>query len=790
MFLFAKHKKLQRAVVLIAPLPAAFLIFWILNLLFPLPLPNTQGDFARLVTDKNAEPLRVFADANGVWRYPVEIDEVSPLYLQALINYEDRWFYSHPGVNPLALLRAFGQWLYLGKAVSGGSTLTMQVARLLEPHSRTLHGKIWQMFRALQLEWQFDKQQILGLYLNYAPFGGPIEGVQAASFTYFGKPALSLTHAEAALLAVLPQSPTRLRPDRQPGKALAARNKVLHRLATFNVWPQSTVQEALAEPVVARYNSYPKIAPLLARRLINRYPTLQHIPTTLDGNMQRNMERTVKNYIQTFPQGTSAAVLILNNQDLSVLSYVGSADFDNNQRFGHVDMVTAIRSPGSTLKPILYGLAMDQGLIHEQSLLLDVPSEFAQYKPQNFNQGFSGPVSVRRALQGSLNVPAVQLLDAVGPNTFYAHLRSSGMPLYTPNNNAANLSLILGGAGTNLESLTRTFAAFGREGLTRPITFLQPDKLNPKNKTLQQQWQERRLLSPEATWITANIMAGASLDRFATNHSIANSTLKIPFKTGTSYGYRDAWVLAASKDLTLGVWVGRPDGTPLTDNAGRQNAVPLLRRVLGQLPLQQLTLNKKPANVSRQTICWPLGTLKVLQEPHWCMREKNAWLIDQQAPANTLADPLDNYWTGSLIKTQLDINGEQTNGQCSQRVDHQKTFAVWPSSLELWLPQKWRRANLLPPWAKPCHKTVALQKLKINGINPNSTLTPSYGGATLPEITTTATGFNGKLHWFLNGQWQSEGQVFVLTALKAGRHRLSVIDSAGQMDEVVFRVEK
>ncbi|BCD99678.1 penicillin-binding protein 1C [Marinagarivorans cellulosilyticus] len=788
MRLNALTKKTKCLLAFIAAGPIAFGVFLLCNQLLPLPMPNTQSDFARVVTDQHGEPLRVFADGNGVWRYPVTQQAVSPLYLQALINYEDRWFYQHPGVNPLSLIRALGQWLMTGDVVSGGSTITMQVARILEPHSRSLFGKCWQMFRALQLEWQFDKNQILELYLNYAPFGGTLEGVQAASFTYFGKSALQLTHAEAAMLAVLPQAPSRLRPDRHPMRAEKARNKVLNRLAAFKVWPNKLIQEAFAEPVIAQFNSHPKMAPLLARRLIQQYPTQQTIKTTVNRQLQRNLERTVKQYIHTFPEGTSAAVLVLNNQNLTVQAYVGSADFNNNARFGHVDMVSAIRSPGSTLKPFLYGIALDQGLIHEQSLLLDVPSEFGQYKPQNFNQGFSGPVSVRAALQRSLNVPAVQVLDALGPNAFYAHLRSAGIKLHTVNNQAANLSLILGGASTSLEDLTQAFAIFGRAGLTQPISYLAASPSPHSTKNNKSPNQARRILSPEAAWITANIMAGASLSHFETRRAIATNTLEIPFKTGTSYGFRDAWVLASTKDLTFGIWVGRPDGTPLTDNYGRQNAVPLLRRVLTLLPAQQLTLPPKPKNVTRNTICWPLGTLKLLQDPNWCMREKSAWLINQQAPANTLADPLDSYWAGNLIKAQLNANGEQTNAQCAQPVHSIKTFAVWPSSLELWLPQKWRRTNVLPPWARQCQQTLALQKLKINGINPNSTLTPSYNGTSLPEITATTTGFNGKLHWFLDGQWRGEGDSFTLSGLENGRHKVSVIDGAGQMDEVVFSV--
>ena len=791
-------KRVKKTALLLSILGIALITTGaVLNALFPLPLPNATQDFARIVTDKNGEPLRVFADSQGVWRYPVTLEEVSPRYIEALLNYEDQYFYEHLGINPLAMLRALGQWIYHGEIVSGGSTITMQVARILDPHPRTLAGKCQQIFRALQLESQFDKNEILELYLNYAPFGGPLEGVQAASFTYFGKPARELTHAEAALLAVLPQSPTRFRPDRHPERAERARNKVLARLEEFQVWPSTDIEAALLEPVIARFNSYPKIAPLLARRLINEYPTEQHIRTTIDSHLQRNIERTVKSYIQPFPAGTSAAVLIIDNATGNVLAYSGSADFEDDARFGHVDMITATRSPGSTLKPFLYGLAMDQGLIHEQSLLLDVPSSFNGYQPDNFDQGFSGPVSVRNALQQSLNVPAVQVLDALGANRFYAHLRSAGMALSASNNtlaehNAANLSLILGGAGTSLESLVHIYAALGRGGLTKPLNFIHKPEGSSEGAPLTEtelSETRRRLLSNEAAWIISDILAAAPLNTFDSHQPIATTHKKIAFKTGTSFGYRDAWVIAASQQLTISVWVGRPDGTPLADNVGRHTAVPLLRRLLAQLPDSQLQRPEKPAAVTRHTICWPLGTLKVLQDEAWCMREKGAWLIDEQAPANTLPDPLDSFWAGSLITVQLDKDNLQTNAQCLSPATHTQTIAVWPSSLDLWLPHKWRRQQLLPPWNPACKTATALSNLKIEGIEPGATLRPQFGGGQLPSIRlTTAQG--GEVHWFLDGRWVQSGRELVVDDLVMGRHVVSVMGLGGQVDEVLFSVQR
>ncbi|MFC1749829.1 transglycosylase domain-containing protein, partial [Pseudomonadota bacterium] len=341
--------------------------FFLLNAVFP--LPPTDAQFARVVVAKDGTPLRAFADERGIWRYPITLEQVSPNYVEALINYEDRWFYHHPGVNPLALMRAAWQNITSDHLVSGASTLTMQVARLIDDSlmasgSRNLHGKFKQMFRALQLEWYYGKDEILTLYLNHAPFGGPVEGVQAASFTYFGKSATYMSDAEAALMAVLPQAPSRNRPDRYPNRAQAMRDKVLTRLATQQVWDEKRVEDAVKEPVWAQFYKQPMRAPLLSRRLVSEFPDKRVHHTTLDSNLQMGIADLIKNRIQGMPEGTSAAILVMENHSMAVRAYVGSGDFGDKTRFGHVDMIQAMRSPGSTLKPFVYGMALDAGLIH------------------------------------------------------------------------------------------------------------------------------------------------------------------------------------------------------------------------------------------------------------------------------------------------------------------------------------------------------------------------------------------------------------------------------------------
>lgn len=324
------------------------------------PLPLNEVSPARVVVAEDGTPLWRFADADGIWRYPVTIEEVSPRYLQALIQYEDRWFWDHPGVNPFSIARAAWQDLRYGRVVSGGSTLTMQVARLLDPHPRTFGGKVRQLWRAMQLEWHLSKRDILTIYLNRAPFGGTLQGVGAASWAYLGKPPSKLSYAEAALLAVLPQAPSRLRPDRWPQRAQAARDKVLDRMVTQQVWPVAQVKESREEPVWLAPRQMPQLAPLFARRMLGANKKLK-VTTTLDASLQRQLEELALSVKSRLPMRSSLAIIVVDHTDMKVRGWVGSVDINDDSRFSHVDMVSAVRSPGSVLKPFIYGLALDEG---------------------------------------------------------------------------------------------------------------------------------------------------------------------------------------------------------------------------------------------------------------------------------------------------------------------------------------------------------------------------------------------------------------------------------------------
>ncbi|MDI9239652.1 penicillin-binding protein 1C [Lysobacter sp. LF1] len=758
------------------------------DLAFPLPLP-TQQDAGAVVVSADGVPLRAFADAGGIWRYPVTPEQVSPLYLHALLNYEDRWFWRHPGINPVALLRAAGQWARSGRVVSGGSTLTMQVGRILDapgrPAARSPLRKLRQLLRAIQLEVHLSKREILSLYLNRAPFGGTVEGVEAASWAYLGKPASRLSHAEAALLAVLPQSPSRLRPDREPERARVARDKVLARMQRLGVWTPEQVRDARIEPVVARSLQPPRHAPLLAQRLRSEHPRAVRVTSTVDLELQRTLEERVAAYFSGLPERTSAALLVVDNETLEARAYVGSVVFGDTARLGHVDMVRAWRSPGSTLKPFLYGLALDDGLIHSESLLVDAPQSFGDYRPGNFDMAFNGPVGAAEALRLSLNVPAVDLLDRVGPARFSARLAHAGIRLRWPDGATPNLSMILGGTGARLEDLVGAYAALNRNGVAGRVRYT-PDA--PR--------VDRRLLSPGAAWIVremleANPRPGTAADTFD-----PSGRPRVAWKTGTSYGYRDAWALGSTRRYTVGVWVGRPDGTPLPGQYGAVTALPLLFEVIDSLPRARgdAVPATPPPNVTRVEVCWPLGLPPDPQAPQLCRKRRQAWTLDDVVPP-TFAERDARLWNVGIERFEVDRrSGLRLSAECSRPHEREwRELARWPALASPWLAVDARRASRLPALSPDCSADGrdAAEELRIEGLADRATLAPAPGSAHAVRLSLRALGSEARIRWLLDGRQigESAGQTpFVHDFGEAGEHTLTALADSGAWSSLGFSV--
>jgi len=441
------------AAVLVACLVPGVALWRYVEQLGPLDL-TAAGSRSTVVLDRDGRLLRPFATPEGRWRLPIETGDVDPRYLAMLKAYEDARFDQHGGVDPLALLRAAAQFLRQGEVVSGGSTLTMQVARLLEPRDeRSMGAKLRQMVRAVQLERRFSKDEILRLYLTLAPYGGNLEGARAASFSYFGREPKRLSFAEAALLVALPQSPETRRPDRSPGIALNARNRVLDRARDRGVITAAEAEAAKAEPVPQARRPFPMLAAHAAEAAVAERPAEASHRLAIDARLQAGLEKLARERVERLGPKLSLAILAIDNATGEVRAQVGSADYMNRERAGAIDMTQALRSPGSALKPFIYALAFESGLAHPETLLDDRPSRYGLYQPENFDLAFQGTVTARKALQLSLNVPAVELLSELGPARLLSRLRQTDTAVAMPKEAAPGLAIGLGGLGITLADL-------------------------------------------------------------------------------------------------------------------------------------------------------------------------------------------------------------------------------------------------------------------------------------------------------------------------------------------------
>jgi penicillin-binding protein 1C len=829
----------------LSALLAAALMLRVLDALFPLPPealhPSREAQGGALVVlAEDGTPLRTWASADGALRQPIALSEVSPHYLQALLGYEDRAYRWHGGINPYAMARAAWQWFRNGRIVSGGSTLTMQVARILEPpeQRRSLAAKASQMARALQLEWHLSKDDILTLYLNRAPMGGQIQGVEMASRSYLGKPAKELSPAEAALLVALPQLPSRLRPDRAPAAAQAARDKVLRRMQVRGLWQAEVVNDALLERVFAPPLRARWLAPLAAERLrqealaappasaaasapktpsrATTHPPARPTRTpggtlasTLDAGVQMRLEQILLDRLPSLPDAVSIAALVVDNHTLAVKGYAGSADFSDAKRAAHVDMVRAPRSPGSTLKPFLYALALDEGLVHSESLLIDAPQNFGGYTPGNFQAEFSGPVSLSQALQRSLNVPAVDLLERLGPERLTAQLRNAGLKLRMAAGAKPNLSLILGGADTTLEELVGAYTALGRAGVAaRP-------RLRPQDPLT-----EARLMSPGAAFIIREILENGGRP----GNPFIETRQRVAWKTGTSFGFRDAWAVGVTDRFTVGVWVGRPDGTPNPGYFGANTAAPLLKDIFAALGNQATQARVLPASVSEVDICWPLGLAASSTAPEHCLQRRSAYALAGGVPP-TLPD---RVRPGSLLETarfQVNSRGEPiarlspgcepaastASARSTQTApalagtaaSHSSPassggFARWPALLEPWLDASDHSALERLPLASHC-RTAATQaslrrSLRISGIEPGSVLRPAPNARQV-RLTLKAIGSKERITWLLDGAAIGSTQpgqpllTLTLGPAQAGSHALTALDTQGRYERLTFRMQ-
>lgn len=540
------------------------------------------------VLDRDGRLLRAFATADGRWRLKTTAAEVDPQFLRMLVAYEDQRFYDHHGIDPWALLRSAWQLASNGRIVSGASTLSMQVARLIEPRTdRSFSAKFLQGLRALQIERRLDKAQILDLYLNIAPYGGNLEGIRAASLAWFGKEPARLDTAEAALLVALPQLPEKRRPDRFPDAAKQARERVLQRLAVERVVGEGEAERASLPVVPANRRDLPAFAPHMAAVARAKFPNATEARSTLKLPIQRELEAVARHAAEKLTDKVSVAIVMADAQTGDILAEVGSADYLDTARRGFVEMSRAVRSPGSTLKPFIYGLAFEDGLVGQETIIEDRPADFSGYRPRNFDMHYQGDVSTRQALQLSLNVPAVKLLEAVSPSALMVRFRRAGVRLVLPTSEAPGLAIALGGAGISLVDLVQLYAGLAGSG--------DPVRLGDGVRSDPERLAGDRLFSDAAIWNISDILSGVLPPLGMKQRGIA-------YKTGTSYGYRDAWSVGYDGRHVIGVWVGRADNGAVPGIAGYATAAPILFEAFAKSGVAITPMPAAPSGVARVAV--------------------------------------------------------------------------------------------------------------------------------------------------------------------------------------------
>jgi penicillin-binding protein 1C len=576
---------------------ASFLLFLLMDLLFPC---RVNIRYSQLILDKDDNLLHAFLSEDQKWRMKCELEEVNPLLVSTIIRKEDRWFRYHPGINPVSVIRALAQNMQKGQRVSGASTITMQVARLLHPAERNLWNKFRETFRAIQLEFHYSKSEILEFYLNLLPYGGNIEGVKSASFLYFGQKPQALSTAQMVTLTIIPNNPQFLLISDQNERVIRNRNQWINRLSGMGWINSPDASSAILEPLNVRRLEAPRKVPHLASRLRLLFPGKETIRTFLNPQLQAQVEELLLSEISHLQMTgiTNAAVVVLNNRTHGIEAYAGSADFNNTQYDGQVDGANALRSPGSALKPFLYVAAMDMGLITPRSVLCDVPSDFDGYCPENYDQTYRGEIPASQALALSLNVPAIALAEQMGIQKFIDLLSSGGLKWIARNKKSLGLSVVLGGCGVTLLELTSLYQSLALNGLHFPVAF---DRETPLTGI-------DTLFSAESTWLATEMLTNLKRPDLPNQFDNSLHLPHIAWKTGTSYGRRDAWSIGYNPEYTIGIWVGNFDGTGTAELSGSEHAAPLLFRIFNLLSLkQQPQWFRQPPGLDFRLVCSESG---------------------------------------------------------------------------------------------------------------------------------------------------------------------------------------
>lgn len=759
--------------ILSSLLLVAALVFGLLNVLFPLPKEWLSPPSGTRVLDRSGIELRRFLATDSMWRFPVTLQEVSPDLIKALVESEDRWFYVHPGVNPLAIVRAAWNNLVAGQVVSGASTIPMQIARMSDPRTRTLDAKVIEAFRAIQLSITYSKTELLEAYLNLAPFGGNIMGVGAASLLYFDKPPSQLSLGESALLAVLPRAPNRYNPARHPDRAMVIRDQVLELLTERKVVDSAEATRAMRQPMIAHRRPSPMLAPHFSLFAKHRLGAEPNLVTTLDITKQRTLEQLLFRHVLRIRQEgiTNAAAVILDRKTREVIAMVGSVDFFDDKTQGQVNNAISRRSPGSTLKPFLYALAFDQGLAIPESRILDVPTDFAGYTPENYSGTFSGQVTVAEALSRSLNVPAVRLLTRVGLNDFYDLLKKGGLETINRPASFYGLPLALGTCEVRLLDLANLYATLAEGGRHRPWRIVRHSDE-----------AELQLFSPEASRVISQILTKVTRPDMPDSWRLTQDRPIAAWKTGTSFGHRDAWAIGFDDAIVVGVWVGNPDGKVVKGISGAVHAGPLFFDILRALATGARDLHLAEAYDLRPVrICTTSHLLAGPDCPETYKASAGPTLKLDRCPDHKRV--LVDAETGDLLE-----------GNCVMtRPAISKVIRTVPPELAAWLSSQGKSVPKLPPLSAYCSDVPGGKAPTI--ISPSATTTYVIRHDTpsrFQKINLKAVSSDPgqTLWWYIDGGFvgTTSDKKTLFYSMQLGRHQVSVSDGAGRSHTVEFDV--
>jgi penicillin-binding protein 1C len=746
-----------------------FVLFLALNALFPLPSPKP---YSLVVQDRHGTFLHAFLAEDGMWRIQTRSSEIPKRLKDVLIKKEDRFFYYHPGVNPVSVCRAFLQNIFAGRRVSGASTLTMQVARMLERKERTYLNKVIEMFRAFQLEWRYSKDQILDLYLSIVPLGGNLEGLESASLFYYQTPLERLNIAQLFDLILIPNDPNHLRPDKNAVNLFVERKRqsapwikrgLLSRLDSIVIW--ETRPDAKRKPLAM-------VAPHFCSRIKEQANTSGAVQTSLDLPIQTTAEILLRNHLRPWKKlgVQNGAVLVIDNSTMEVVSYIGSPDFTDSTAQGQVDAVRALRSPGSALKPFLCALEMERGTLTPKTRLLDVPYDDEGFTAENYDGTFSGFVYTDEALRRSLNVPFVRLLRETGVQRFIKFMQGVGVTSLVPQQEKLGLSIILGGCGITLDELTSAYATFANEGIYREPLFL---------KATEEKNREKRAFSPSTAFLVTEILSGLDRPDIPNNFASSLNLPKVAFKTGTSYGRRDAWCFGYSSEYTIGVWIGNVTNKGNPDLLASKSATPLLIDLFNSLSsTNRKTILRTPSDIGVRSVCAVSGKL----------------------PTEHCRELVQEYYSFAQTRNQYcDVHREylvSTDGRkhycpsCLGTHPHKvQVYLEYPAELLTFWKRTGTPFKLAPPHNPACDRLFAGEGPKI--ISPSQGMTYYLTDMNQQILIQASSGVEVRQHrWYIDtrfiGSKKAGDRLFM--NLNEGTHSITCLDDKGRMSSVKVTV--